>query len=607
MDRCIKTTEDAGDSPPSEAWLFAQAILGRPTPQAVRPEIKARIRRAELEKLAPLSDRHAQELRNLQAAERDARRNRELLQWAAQISTEAQEKLRAIRQVEEQQRRTWHAIEQFAEAEWFGTEWNEADHPRAPQGTPSGGQWVPKGNGGGSSSRKSLSFLDKIIQRNRTVTELTGIITPNMIRSTRLAAELESAARLPDEVARAAAAGLATGGKAVVNGIATAVKDTVTLGLSPGQLELIGVTKEDRDRGYDTAVSIATASGQVLIAVGTGGVASALAKGGSVARAASGALIVYDAAGNAVGVVKGVHDAASNGVTVANGVQVAASALGISANVGVAKGLIKPRPVPPSPDAPAQRPPSPTPAKPSSTDFRVGKHGDMPSPRPGQHSHHGVMSEWMRRAFPGYNAKKAPAILMPDTNHHATYRVFNRWRAEMTRKLGGTFEWSRISETDMRVLSEKMFDAAKVPAAVRQRYWKEFEEMKDALHRQRPPQTLEGQRMSELLDILNTDQMRQRYGSFYYQGSEKHLDRKNVPEPLWPLLPYATFWGSPDDWTREDLVEAASAQVKENLRTVVAYFDKQLDEWLAGPEADNPRLSDEYIAFTALRMAADFA
>ncbi|MEX0677015.1 MAG: hypothetical protein WD063_08070 [Pirellulales bacterium] len=76
---------------------------------------------------------------------------------------------------------------------------------------------------------------------------------------------------------------------------------------------MIGVTKEDRARGYDTAVAISTGSGQVLIAVGTGGIASALSKGGSVARAASGALIACDAAGNAVGVVQGVYDATQNG------------------------------------------------------------------------------------------------------------------------------------------------------------------------------------------------------------------------------------------------------------------------------------------------------
>jgi hypothetical protein len=144
--------EIAGDSPPSEAWLFAQAILGRPIPRIVPPEVKARARRAELESLAPFSDRHAKELRDLQTAERDARRSREILEWAAHISTEAQEKLRAIRQIEEQERRAWHAIEQFTEAELLVAEWNEADHPRAPKGTPIGGQWVEKGGGGRGAS-----------------------------------------------------------------------------------------------------------------------------------------------------------------------------------------------------------------------------------------------------------------------------------------------------------------------------------------------------------------------------------------------------------------------------------------------------------------------
>ncbi len=160
-----------------------------------------------------------------------------------------------------------------------------------------------------------------------------------MIRSTRIAAELQSAASLPGEIARAAAAGLGTGGKAVVNGFATAVKNVATLGLSTIELELIGVSKEDRDRGYDTAVSISTASGQVLIAVGTGGMASALSKGGSIARAASGALVAFDAAGNAVGVVQGVYDATQDGVNISNGAKIAGGFLGLGANAKAARDL----------------------------------------------------------------------------------------------------------------------------------------------------------------------------------------------------------------------------------------------------------------------------
>jgi len=38
--------------------------------------------------------------------------------------------------------------------------------------------------------------------------------------------------------------------------------------------------------------------------------------------------------------------------------------------------------------------------------FRVGKHGEMPSPRPGQQSRHGAMPAWMKPDFPGYDANR---------------------------------------------------------------------------------------------------------------------------------------------------------------------------------------------------------
>jgi hypothetical protein len=262
--------------------------------------------------MARFSSRHADELRTLlreEAATQEAQKRWERF-YEAYIAREAQ--------------------------------WNPADHPRAPKGQPEGGQWVNKDGAGGSSGAKmSPTFLDALIRRNQTIAGLATVVTPGMIRSNRIATELQSAIRRPGEVARGVAAGLGTGGKAFVNGFATAVKSVATLGLNTSQLELIGVTKEDRDRGYDTAVAISTASGQVLIAVGTGGITSALSKGGSVARAASGALILYDAAGNAVGVVQGVYDANQNGVSVANGMKVAGGLLGLGANVGAAKSLTK--------------------------------------------------------------------------------------------------------------------------------------------------------------------------------------------------------------------------------------------------------------------------
>ena len=51
----------------------------------------------------------------------------------------------------------------------------------------------------------------------------------------------------------------------------------------------------------------------------------------------------------------------------------------------------------------------------------------------------------------------------------------------MTRKMGGVFDWSKVSLAEMKALSEKMFDAAKVPLKIRKKYWAEFEKMFAAL------------------------------------------------------------------------------------------------------------------------------
>jgi hypothetical protein len=171
----------------------------------------------------------------------------------------------------------------------------------------------------------------------------------------------------------------------------------------------------------------------------------------------------------------------------------------------------------------------------------------------------------------------------------------------------GSFDWSKISETDIRALSDEMFDAAQVPPDVRQDYWKHFEKMKAALQNRASTQSMEATTVADTLDILTAEQMKERYGSFYVQSPRLSLDRAAVPQRFWPLLAYAEFWGIADDWTRDGLVDDAPADVKQNLKIVVAAFDRDLDEWLAGPEADDPNPSEEYVAFSAMRMAADYA
>ncbi len=299
-------------SPPSDALLFAKAILAETISDAPLPAAQANAERERLEFLAQFSTRHEEQLRKMRESEAESRRQRKQLEWLASIIAEHERTLQTVLEDEAATREAQQQRDAAIES-WNAQEaWDPAKHPRL--GRPPNAGWWASTRGSarvvtvGDESRRngSSSFLDNVIRRNSTIAELSGVNTPSMIASSRLAADLDAAGRLPDEVARAAAAGLETGGKAIVNGSATAIKNVATLGLDRRQLELIGVTKEDRDRGYDTAVKIATASGEVLIAVGTGGAASALSKGGTVARTASGALVVYDTAGNAVAVAQGV-------------------------------------------------------------------------------------------------------------------------------------------------------------------------------------------------------------------------------------------------------------------------------------------------------------
>ena len=149
MDPYRKTAEVASESPPSEAWLFAQAILGKPIPDPDTAATRAREEREQLERLARFSRRHAGELRKLERTEAEGRRIRESLIWAAGISAEAQAKLRKLLREEAEAAEAQQRWERYYE-DYLAriTEWNP-DQPRQPKGTPEGGQWAPKGGGGG--------------------------------------------------------------------------------------------------------------------------------------------------------------------------------------------------------------------------------------------------------------------------------------------------------------------------------------------------------------------------------------------------------------------------------------------------------------------------
>jgi hypothetical protein len=61
-------------------------------------------------------------------------------------------------------------------------------------------------------------------------------------------------------------------------------------------------------------------------------------------------------------------------------------------------------------------------------------------------SHHGVMSAWFEKHFGElYNRDKAPAVLMDVAQHDATRDLYNKWRKAMKEKMGGTFDWAKVT------------------------------------------------------------------------------------------------------------------------------------------------------------------
>jgi hypothetical protein len=84
------------------------------------------------------------------------------------------------------------------------------------------------------------------------------------------------------------------------------------------------------------------------------------------------------------------------------------------------------------------------------------------------------------------------------------------------------------------------------------------------------------------------------------------LDPSRVPVSLRPLIPLAERWGIADDVIRDDVFRQAIASDLQHLVAVLREHDDALDEWLAGPEASVAPPSPEYVAFSAMRMGADF-
>jgi hypothetical protein len=123
--------------------------------------------------------------------------------------------------------------------------------------------------------------------------------------------------------------------------------------------------------------------------------------------------------------------------------------------------------------------------------FYVGTHEEI-SPRPRNlqneifESHHGVNDIWMEQNFLNNNKLKAPSIYMlKNPNHNATRSIFPTWKADIARTKGikSTEKnfFSKVSEEEILILSEKQFDAANVPMLERAEYYKKWREFKSTL------------------------------------------------------------------------------------------------------------------------------
>ena len=106
-------------------------------------------------------------------------------------------------------------------------------------------------------------------------------------------------------------------------------------------------------------------------------------------------------------------------------------------------------------------------------------------------------------------------------------------------------------------------------------------------------------------EIASGADLQKRYGLTAENRPTIRLESSLVPEPFRRWIPLAEQWGIGDDLIREDCVMEATTQELQDL--LKFDYENVLDAWLAGPEAKSPNPTNEYIAFSCLGMAWDYA
>ena len=99
------------------------------------------------------------------------------------------------------------------------------------------------------------------------------------------------------------------------------------------------------------------------------------------------------------------------------------------------------------------------------------------TPAPGFQKHHGFMDVWAKSQYGrrGYSSGNAPSVVLTVGAHDATRVEFNAWRKGTTGSVTGFVDWASMSESEAQSISERLFDAANVPANVRSNYYDAFQ------------------------------------------------------------------------------------------------------------------------------------
>ena len=174
------------------------------------------------------------------------------------------------------------------------------------------------------------------------------------------------------------------------------------------------------------------------------------------------------------------------------------------------------------------------------------------------------------------------------------------------RAAGDTLEFDRSQcrRLKQRSLAERLFYAAAVPPSVPAG---PLESILRMFHSgQRGSGGAETQMYDERdFEVLPAGEMRRRYGLSAGNRPSVEFSSDDVPCVLREYIPLAKKWGVNDDIVREDMIARASDEERAELKIAVGGIQDELDEWLAGPESFSTAPTEAYLAFTAMRLAAD--